>query len=107
MAVFDAEGAVHPEGTATVANEPEVKDPDVPLLVNVKTSWLFAEPPWTVPGVTVIVPVPLAVGAAAAMPGATNGDATAPNMITGKRIRKKRFIVIHLSMGSSLLNWCC
>jgi hypothetical protein len=104
MAVLDADGAVQPEGTVTVAYEPEVNEEE-PLLVNVKTNW-FDELGATPLGDTVMVPVPLLV-AAAATPGATNGAARAPIINTGRRIRTKRFILIHLSMGSSWLNWCC
>lgn len=41
--------------------------------------------------------------AAATIPGATNGTATAPTITTGRRIRGKRFIVIHLSLISRRL----
>jgi hypothetical protein len=108
MAVFEVEGAVQPVGTVTVAYEPVVNpDPDVPLLVNVKTNWFAEEPVATPPGATVIVPVPFPVGAADATPGATNGDAIAPIIKTGRRNRRKRFIVIHLSLGSRRLIESC
>jgi hypothetical protein len=96
-AVFNVVGAGHPEGTVTVASDP---DANAAPAVNVKTNWLPPAPGATQSGVTVIVPEPLA---AAAIPGATNGAAIAPIMATGRRIRKKRFIVIHLSLGSRRL----
>ena len=47
------------------------------------------------------------VVAAAATPMSTKGAARAPIIITGKRIRTKRFIVIHLSLGSRRLTEGC
>jgi hypothetical protein len=91
--VFKVVGAGHPEGTVTVASDPEA---NAAPAVKVKTNWLPVAPGATQFGVTVIVPEPLD---AAAMPGATNGAAIAPIISTGRRSRKKRFIVIHLSLG--------
>jgi len=102
-AVFEDDGVAHPtpEGTVTVAYEPELNEAPA---VKVKTNWLPVAPGATQFGVTVIVPLPLE---AAAIPGATNGAAIAPIIKTGARIRKKRFIVIHLSLGSRRLTEGC
>ena len=65
-----------------------------------KVKMLFAELAVALVGDTTIVPVP-SPAAAEATPTPTNGEAIAPIIKTGRRIRTMRLIVIHQSMGSS------
>jgi len=99
--VFDAKGAVKPEGTASVISAAEANaNEKLVVSVYVKVKVFVVVLAVALVGDTTIVPVPSPV-AAEATPTPTNGEAIAPIIKIGKRILTMRFIVIHQSMGSS------
>jgi hypothetical protein len=96
-------GAVQPVGNVIVTEPPNER-----FEVNVKVNMnsFPDDPAAVVVGDTDIVPDPSPV-AAAATPMSTKGAASAPIMTMGKTVRRKRFIVIHLSLSSRWLTVSC